>query len=132
MKTVMAQGTFDVLHPGHIHYFEKSAELGDELIVVIARDSRVKDRKNLQFDENERKEMVRSLEVVDQAVLGSEGDIYSTVRQVDPNVITLGYDQKHDEQEVKSMAEDATEHNVQVERISEKESYSSSNIKNST
>jgi len=128
----MAQGTFDVLHPGHIHYFEKSAELGDELIVVIARDSRVKDRKNLQFDENERKEMVRSLEVVDQAVLGSEGDIYSTVRQVDPNVITLGYDQKHDEQEVKSMAEDATEHNVQVERISEKESYSSSNIKNST
>jgi len=132
VKTVMAQGTFDVLHPGHIHYFEKSAELGDELIVVIARDSRVKDRKNLQFDENERKEMVRSLEVVDQAVLGSEGDIYSTVRQVDPNVITLGYDQKHDEQEVKSMAEDATEHNVQVERISEKESYSSSNIKNST
>ena len=129
MKKVMAQGTFDVLHPGHLHYFVKSAELGDELVVVIARDSRVEDRKQLHFSEEERKEMVQGLEVVDEAVLGSEGDIYSTVRRIDPDVITLGYDQSHDEEDVREMAEEATGHSVEVERIDEKEGYSSSDIK---
>lgn len=125
----MAQGTFDILHPGHIHYLERSAELGDELVVVIARDSRVSDRKDLVFNEEERREILEALEAVDRAVLGSEGDIYSTVREVDPDVITLGYDQSHSEEEVKEMAEEATGQGVEVERISGKSDYSSSKIK---
>lgn len=131
MTKVMAQGVFDILHPGHLHYFRESKDLGDELVVVIARDSRVKEKKGLHFDEEERREMVEALKPVDKAILGSEGDIYSTVKEIDPDVITLGYDQKHDEEEVKEMAEDATEHEVKVERISGLEDYSSSNIRNS-
>lgn len=129
MKRVMAQGTFDVLHPGHIHYLESSAELGDELIVVVARDSRVSDRKDLVFSEEERREILESLEAVDQAFLGSEGDIYSTVEEVDPDMITLGYDQEHSEEEVRELAEDATGHEVEVKRISGKSDYASSDIK---
>jgi len=129
MKTVMAQGTFDVLHPGHLHYLEKSAELGDKLTVVIARDSRVKERKNLYFNEEERRKMVGALQVVDEAVLGSDEDIYSTVEKVDPDMITIGYDQDHDLSKVKEMAEKATGHNVQVKKIGFKQDYSSSNIK---
>lgn len=128
MTKVMAQGTFDILHPGHLHYLQKSAELGEKLVVVIARDSRVED-KGLHFDEEERREMINALKPVDKAILGSEGDIYSTVQQVDPDTITLGYDQKHDEEEVKEMAEKATGHEVKVERISGLEDYSSSNIR---
>lgn len=131
MTTVMAQGTFDLLHLGHIHYLEKSAELGDRLVVVVARDSRVEKRKNLIFSENERREILEALDVVDEAVLGVEGDIYETVEKIDPEVITLGYDQKHDEEEVREMAEKATEHDVQVVRISAREGYSSSNLKSS-
>ena len=129
MKTVMAQGTFDLIHPGHLHYFEESAKLGGRLVVVIARDSRVEDRKDLVFDEEERKKIVGSLEAVDKAVLGSEGDIYSTVEGIDPDIITLGADQHHSLEEVKSLAENATDHSVEVQRISEKEGYSSSDIK---
>ncbi len=125
----MAQGTFDILHPGHIHYLKESKALGDELVVVIARDSRAGEKKDLYFSEDERREMVEALEAVDRAVLGSEGDIYSTVREVDPDVITLGYDQEHDEEEVKKMAEKATGHTVEVVRIDEKEEYSSSDIR---
>jgi len=128
MKTVMAQGTFDVLHPGHIHYLENSKELGDNLVVVVARDSRHDDR-GLYFDEDERKEMLNALEVVDEAILGSEGDIYGTVEDVDPDVITIGQDQSHSVEEVKELAEKATGHKVEVERISEKGDYSSSDIK---
>ncbi len=129
MTTVMAQGTFDVLHPGHLHYLRESAKQGDELVVVVARDSRVKERKDIEFDEKERQEMLKALEVVDRATLGSEGDIYSTVKEVDPDIITLGHDQSHSEKEVREMAEDATGHDVEVVRITEKEGYSSSDIK---
>jgi len=130
MKTVMAQGCFDILHPGHIHYFEESKEEGDRLVVVIARNSNVS--KELVFDEKERKEIVEALEVVDKAVLGSENDICSTVEEVDPDVITLGYDQDHEEEEVEEMAEDATGHEVEVVRIDGEAGYSSSDIKNQT
>lgn len=129
MKTAMAQGTFDILHPGHLHYLQKSAELGDKLVVVISRDSRVEERKGLHFSEEERQEMVQALKPVDKAILGTEGDIYKTVREVDPSVITLGYDQNHDEEEVRGMAEKATGHKVEVKRISGLENYSSSNIR---
>jgi len=129
MTRIMAQGTFDILHPGHLHYFRESKELGDELVVVIARDSRVSDRKGLHFSEDDRRKMVEALEIVDQAVLGNEGNIYETVREIDPDVITLGYDQSHDEEEVREMAEDATGHGVDVIRISGKKGYSSSNIR---
>lgn len=129
MTTVMAQGTFDILHPGHIHYLEQSTKKGDELVVVIARDSRID--KEVHFDEEERQKLVESIQYVDQAVLGSEGDIYSTVKDIDPDVITLGYDQDHQEEQVKEMAEKATGHKVDVERISGLKDYSSSNIRDS-
>lgn len=129
MTKVMAQGVFDILHPGHLHYFRESKELGDKLIVIIARDSRVKEKKGLYFDEDERREMVEALKPVDEAILGSEGDIYSTVKEINPDIITLGYDQKHDEKKVKEMAKDATGHEVKVKRISGLEDYSSSDIR---
>lgn len=128
MKTVMAQGTFDVLHPGHIHYLRESKTQGDKLVVVISRDSRLE--RKLVFTEDERREIVDSLEMVDEAVLGSEGDIYSTVERINPDVITLGYDQDHSETQVKKMAENATGHDVDVVRVSGRGEYSSSEIKN--
>ena len=130
MKTVMAQGTFDILHPGHIHYLKESSRMGDELVVVIARDSRAEKRKDLVFSEDERKEMIEALESVDRAILGSETDIYDTVRDVDPDVITLGYDQKHDRDKVRELAEDTVGHEVEVLRIEGKNEYSSTDIKN--
>ncbi len=129
MRKVLAQGTFDLLHPGHLHYLQESAALGDELVVVIARDSRVRDRKELIFDEKERLELVDALEMVDEAVLGSEGSIYDTVEEVDPDIITLGHDQGHDAKEVQEMAEEAAGHELDVVRISRYGDYSSSELK---
>ena len=128
MTTVMAQGVFDILHPGHLHYLEQSKELGDELVVVIARDSRIE--KDLYFSELERKEMLEALETVDQALLGSEESIYDTVEKVDPDIITLGYDQPFDKEEVASMAREASNRKVEVERIDKRSDYSSSDIRN--
>lgn len=128
MMTVMAQGVFDILHPGHLHYLKQSKNLGDELVVVIARDSRIE--KDLYFSEAERKEMLEALEIVDQALLGSEESIYDTVEKVDPDIITLGYDQPFDKEEVASMAREASNRKVEVKRIEKRSNYSSSDIRN--
>ena len=93
MERAMAQGTFDILHPGHLHYLRESASLGDELYVVIARDSRQTAKKDLFMDEESRRTVVDALEIVDAAVLGAEGSIFDSVDRIAPDIITIGYDQ---------------------------------------
>jgi len=98
---VMATGVFDLLHPGHLHYLTESRKLGDELVVVIARDSTVKKLKREPVvNEESRRQMVESLKPVDRAVLGSTTDMYDTVEKVRPDVIALGYDQRWNDAEV--------------------------------
>ncbi len=113
----MAQGTFDVLHPGHVHYLEASAALGDELVVVVARDSRVGARKDLFMDEESRRRVVAALSCVDEAVLGSEGDLFDSVERLHPDVITLGYDQEFDPETLEADLAEAGFPDVEVVRV---------------
>ena len=94
----MATGVFDLLHPGHIHYLTEAKKLGDELVVVVARDStagRLKHRPIVR--EDQRLEMVQALKPVDRAILGNEGDIFDILTDLRPDTIALGFDQAHDE-----------------------------------
>lgn len=101
MTRVMATGVFDILHMGHIHYLSESRKLGDELLVVIARDSTAnRNGKRPLFDENSRLAIVSALKAVDKAILGHEGDIFRTVSENRPDIITLGYDQKFDAERI--------------------------------
>jgi FAD synthetase len=97
LTLVVATGTFDLLHPGHVLYLEHSRSLGDELVVIVARDVNVRHKPKPILPEEQRLRMVESLKVVDRAVLGEEKDIFRTVEQLNPDIITLGYDQHFDE-----------------------------------
>jgi len=99
MVRVMATGVFDLLHPGHVHYLTEARKLGDELHVVVARDSTARRLKHEPIiREEDRLRMVASLKPVDTALLGNEGDIFEILTAVRPDVIALGYDQAHDEE----------------------------------
>ncbi len=102
MVRVMAQGVFDILHLGHVHYLEKAKELGDELVVVVASDRTVRARKHEPITPQDmRKEMVEALKCVDRAVIGSDGDDrYVTVQKIRPDIIALGHDQQHDQERI--------------------------------
>ncbi len=95
MKVVMAFGTFDLLHPGHLYYLKQAKRFGDKLIVVVARDSTVhKVKKRFpKYDELERLEYIRELPYVDKAVLGYEEDKYEIIEEINPDIVVLGYDQ---------------------------------------
>jgi FAD synthetase len=92
----MATGTFDLLHPGHLLYLERSRALGDELVVVVARDANVKYKPRPVVPEDQRLAMVAALKIVDLAVLGDEKDFLVPVMRLCPDIITLGYDQHFD------------------------------------
>lgn len=96
MKTVMAFGTFDILHPGHINFLRQAKKYG-QLIVIIARDRTVKRLKGKlpQHSEKERLGAIISLNLADIVVLGSLGDKYAAIKKYRPNIICLGYDQKY-------------------------------------
>ncbi|WP_295722044.1 FAD synthase [uncultured Methanobrevibacter sp.] len=100
MVTVMATGTFDILHPGHALYLKKSKDLGGEnakLVVVVARDSTVRNRKRIPIiEENQRLEMIKYLKPVDEAHLGYNGDKFKIVKEINPDIITIGADQDFD------------------------------------
>ncbi len=101
MVRVMATGVFDLLHPGHLFFLREARALGDELVVVVARDQTARRLKHAPYvPEHLRREMVQALKPVDRAILGSATDIYQTVVEERPDIIALGYDQRFDEKEV--------------------------------
>lgn len=93
---VVAQGTFDILHPGHIHYLEDAATYGDELHVIVARRENVTHKDPPVLPDRQRRDVIGSLAVVDAAHLGHPEDIFVPIERIDPDVIVLGYDQHHD------------------------------------
>jgi len=101
MVKVMATGTFDLLHMGHIYYLKEAKKLGDKLVVVVARDSTVRKLKHEPITPEEmRLDIIKELKIVDEAVLGHEDDMYATVKEIKPDIIALGYDQVHDEKKI--------------------------------
>ncbi len=102
IRVVFIGGGFEVIHAGHIYTIEQAKKRGDVLVVVVARDSTVRRGKGREpvATEAERVRLLSSLRQVDAAILGVEGDIYETLEKVRPDVVALGYDQRHAESEI--------------------------------
>jgi glycerol-3-phosphate cytidylyltransferase len=71
MTTVITFGTFDVLHVGHLRILRRSRELGDRLVVGVSSDALNMSKKARQavFSQEERCELVASLDCVDEVFL---------------------------------------------------------------
>jgi FAD synthetase len=102
LTLVVATGTFDLLHPGHVLYLERSKALGDILVVIVARDVNVRHKPKPILPEEQRLRMIAALKVVDRAILGEEKDIFLAVERLRPDIITLGYDQHFDEKAIQT------------------------------
>jgi len=116
-KLVLASGVFDLLHLGHVRFLEEAKRQGGkdaELLVVIARDNTVEKMKGRKpvMSEDQRRALVESLKVVDEAVLGFEDfDIGDVIEKIKPDVIALGFDQTSMEQQVREYVD---KHNLNV------------------
>jgi len=119
MVKVMATGTFDLLHQGHIYYLKEAKKLGDKLAVVVATDSTVRRLKHEPVNPEEiRLTLIKELKVVDEAYIGHDDDMYEIVEEIKPDIIALGFDQIHDENKIKKELE-KRKIDVKVERLEE-------------
>jgi FAD synthetase len=119
-KIVLASGVFDLLHLGHVRFLEEAKRSGGKnakLITIIATDNTVEKSKGRKpiMSADQRCALVRSLRVVDEAVLGYENmDIGEVIGKIKPDVIALGYDQVDMENEVKKYV---SKNNLPVEIV---------------
>lgn len=102
MTRIVATGTFDILHPGHVVYLCEARKLGDELWVIVARESTIHHKRKPLIPEDQRLFMVQSLKCVDHAVLGDEHDMFKPIREIKPDIIVLGFNQHWNEEELRS------------------------------
>jgi FAD synthetase len=124
MVKVMATGTFDLLHMGHIFYLREAKKLGDTLVVVVATDSTVRKLKHDPITPQEiRVNLIKELKMVDEAYLGHEDDMYRIVEEIKPDIIALGFDQIHNDSTIKNELK-KRKLNVKVVRLSKYEGES--------
>ena len=96
MKKVWVNGCFDVLHRGHIELLQYAKSQGDELVVGIDFDERVKDAKGESRPFNtfeDRKFLLESLECVDKVVgFGTDFQLRNCIEREEPFCMIVGSD----------------------------------------
>lgn len=107
-KVVLAAGTFDLLHPGHLDYFEWAKKHGDVLVVCVVGDKRTRRRKGAGrplVKEEWRALMVSSLKPVDIVFISNsrpfEEEIIRTIR---PHVVVTPGDEPSKEKKAEFAA----------------------------
>ena len=93
---VAVSGYFDPLHVGHLEYFKLAKQLGDKLYVIVNNDVQAVLKKQTSFmNENDRLEIIKSLSIVDNAILSIDQDksVSKTLEKIKPNIFGNGGDQ---------------------------------------
>ncbi len=134
---VLASGSFDLVHYGHVYFLKEAKKAGGRnahLIVIIARDKNIEKIKGKLpvIPENQRRAVIESLKPVDQAFLGYENmSFIDTIQKFKPSIIAVGYDQEKIEKEVLEIIEKlgVKVKIVKIDRFGSLELSSSSKIK---
>ena len=98
MKKVFVNGTFDLLHSGHIHLLNYAKSLGDFLYVAIDTDERVKEKKGSSrpiYSLEERIFHLQNLKPVDVVLsFGTDEQLENLVKIIEPDIMIVGSDWK--------------------------------------
>jgi D-beta-D-heptose 7-phosphate kinase/D-beta-D-heptose 1-phosphate adenosyltransferase len=96
MKKIIVNGTFDILHRGHIMMLAYARSLGDELKVCIDTDRRIQELKGPTRPINNEADRVFMLEslrcVTSVAVFDDVDDLVDQIKQYQPDIMVKGSD----------------------------------------
>ncbi len=92
-KIVFTNGCFDLLHPGHVHLLNQTAQLGDKLVVGLNSDSSVTRLKVTQrpvLIQQDRSTLLASLADVDMVIIFDEDTPESIIAAIQPDILVKG------------------------------------------
>lgn len=119
---VLASGVFDLLHYGHIRFLEEAKKIGGsnaKLVVIVASDETVTRAKKRPpvIPEDQRRAVVESLKVVDEAILGyKDMDLDKVMKTIRPDIVAVGHDQHEIEVEVNRLIQEKG-YRIRVEQV---------------
>lgn len=96
-KIVFTNGTFDILHLGHVTYLQKAKDCGDVLVVGVNSDASVKSYKSPDRPlnpERDRMVVLAALACVDYVALFEEPTPLKLILNLRPHVLAKGADWK--------------------------------------
>ena len=97
-KIIHCHGVFDLLHIGHIHYFEEAKSMGDCLIVTLTQDNYVnKGPYRPKFTELQRAQAIAALSCVDYVAINKWPTAIETIHLIKPTIYVKGPDYKQAE-----------------------------------
>lgn len=133
-KIVLAHGSFDLFHYGHLKHLQKAKRYGDKLIVSLTSDEFIRKGPNRPiFKEKERLEIVKSLKFVDDAFISTEETAISSIKKIKPDFYVKGNDYKDFK---KDLSKNIIKEKKEVEKYNGKlvftneKTFSSSNLIN--
>jgi len=91
-KKILVGGAFNSIHPGHIYFLKEAKKLGDKLILLLTNDKN--NKKPYAVPAKERKRLLKSFNIADKILIGDPKDKTRIVKEIKPDIIALGYDQK--------------------------------------
>jgi len=90
-KVVLCHGCFDLMHPGHIKYFQASKKMGDVLVVTLTPDIYIdKGPGRPVFNQDLRAESIAALECVDYVAVNQWPTAEETLRLLRPDIYVKG------------------------------------------
>jgi len=90
-KVVLCHGCFDLMHPGHIKYFQAARRMGDALVVTLSPDCYVdKGPGRPAYTQALRAESIAALECVDYVAVNKWPTAVETLKLVRPDVYVKG------------------------------------------
>ncbi len=96
MKKIFVNGTFDIVHRGHVELLNYARSLGDHLLVAIDSDARVKQLKGNTRPINslvDRQYLLSNLKAVGHVVsFDSDQELESIIKQYAPDIMVKGSD----------------------------------------
>lgn len=96
MKKIFVNGSFDVLHTGHLDLLNTAKSFGDYLLVAIDSDRRISEKKGQDRpfnDEGNRKTLMENLKAVDEVkIFDSDQELIDIIREYSPDIMIVGSD----------------------------------------
>ncbi len=95
VSLVFTNGCFDLIHPGHVRYLQKTSDLGDRLVVAVNGDAtvaRLKGAGRPLTPLAERMEILAALACVDYVVAFEEETPFEIIEELVPDVLVKGGD----------------------------------------